>query len=409
MKAKKKQSTVAVRERVFLAYREFFAEKNTLEHTGRTIRNLVRQNWSAKKNLVGGCALEKVVHVLKALHDEGAFKSEAQAGNDFLNVFPKPSQNDCRLERGGAISAVVGASGNLNASLGRPIKIEFEGRKEDLERQGQSIYSSTLYHPPKQRSYRLIRVEDPRTNLEPHRFPYDIQHQILSRTQQLLEESCFNFVGLWLPSVLEKLGWNCAAAGELTEWLNILREHALDLPERCISTEGRALLNNVAPAVARLRHTAVHRLHLTPEAFLEQIHSACKLAEVLQDARSMSTLQALYRLVDTHAKKMECGVVAIQEEVGAKLDQINKQKEALVQQEHQLLSDAAQRNINIPIAIGQALLDSIAMVLIPDKPIVIMEKRSIGGRDKSDAQAYDVIFEDDDIESDEDRLQAELR
>ncbi|KAF1936814.1 hypothetical protein EJ02DRAFT_301991, partial [Clathrospora elynae] len=164
---------------------------------------------------------------------------------------------------------------------------------------------------------------------QPARFPYETQHRILSIIQQLLEESCFNFVKQWLPSVLEKHSWNCAAAGELTEWLYILRRQARDLPNGCISTEGRASLNNIAPAVARLRHTAVHRLHLTSDEFLDQIYSALILAEVLQDVKSTSTLQALYRRVDTHAKKMDCNIEAVQHEICTTLLQIQRKREAL--------------------------------------------------------------------------------
>jgi hypothetical protein len=133
------------------------------------------------------------------------------------------------------------------------------------------------------------------------------------------------------------------------------------------------------------------------------------LAEVLQDAGSMSTLQALYRTVDTRAKQMEHDVVAMQQEVHTTLIQIQTEKQELAQREQQVLSYAAQQNIDIPIVIGRALLESINTVPVPGKPTMIAEEQSIGGRDISAVRAYGVVVEDDDIESDEDRLQAELR
>jgi len=208
--------------------------------------------------------------------------------------------------------------------------------------------------------------------------------------------------------VLEKLGWNCAAAGELTEWLDIIKRHAQDLPNSCIKIEGQASLNNIAPAVARLRHTAVHRLHLTSEEFLGQIRSAHMLTEVLQDVRSTSTLQALYGRVDAQAKKMEHNVSAMQQEVEATLVQIQRQREELAQREQRILAYAAQQNINIPAATGLVLLGSINAIRTPNKPNIVVEMQSTGGSDENAVHTHGVIVEDDDIESDEDRLQAEL-
>jgi hypothetical protein len=145
MEARIKPSIVGVRQRVFLAYRDIFAGKKILVRKNKTIHRAVRQHWSSKKSLVGDCGIPKVVQVLRALLDEGVFELEAQADNDILNLSPKPPQNDCRLERGGALDTAVGASGKLNASLGRPIKIECEGIDEDSERQGQGAFSSTIF------------------------------------------------------------------------------------------------------------------------------------------------------------------------------------------------------------------------------------------------------------------------
>ncbi|KAH9882691.1 hypothetical protein J1614_000056 [Plenodomus biglobosus] len=291
---------------------------------------------------------------------------------------------------------------------------------DDPEHQGRITLSSMpLSILLSRKSHRLIRIIDPRAisidngharfASQPPRFPYETQHRVLSITQQLLEDSCFNFVKKWLPSVLEKYGWKCAAAGELTEWLYILKEHVRDLPDGSISREGWASLKNIAPVVARLRHTVVHRLHLDRDTFFRQIRSALILVEVLQDVRSMSILRTLYESVETHAKKMDCSTEAVQQEVDTTLLQVQREREGLAQRERELLSHAAQRNIDIPIATGLQLLDSINALLAPCNPNIVVEKQSIGGLDNNALHTYGVIVEDDDIESDEERLQAELR
>ncbi|KAF2820892.1 hypothetical protein CC86DRAFT_397741 [Ophiobolus disseminans] len=74
---------------------------------------------------------------------------------------------------------------------------------------------------------------------------------------QILEEVCFRFIKQWLPSLLEKFGWICAAAVELTKWLQ------------------------------------------------KQVHSAYMLAEVLQDNKGISRLQTIHLRVDTSVKNMD--------------------------------------------------------------------------------------------------------
>jgi hypothetical protein len=412
MKPRIMPPTRAERQLVYLAYRDVFAEKNARMRKHNAIRSLAQEHWSFHKSLVGGCGFDKVVRILKALLSDGVFQSEVQVSKEFPNLCSKSSENDCWVERDGAI----GVLGKRDASFERPIKTESEEINDDPEQQDRNAFPSmTLSILFYRRSHILIRVDYPRTNsiekgralvpLQPPQFPYETQHRILSTTQQLLEQSCFNFVKQWLPSVLEKHSWNCAAAGELTEWLNIIKRHARDLPDGCISIEGQASLKRIAPAVARLRHTAVHRLHLTSEEFLSQIRSASMLTEILKDVRSTSTLQALYIRVDTQAKNMEQNIVAMQQEVDTTLVRIQRQREALARREQQLLLYATQQYIDIPVATGLALLESINTL---SKPNIVVEKQSIGGCDKNTTHTYGMIVEDDDIESDEDRLQAEL-
>ena len=345
-----------------------------------------------------------MVQIIQALLVEGVFVSETRARKEFPNLFSK---------------SVVSAPAKGNGSPENPIKIENEGISDNPGHQGQDAFSSThLWVPLIWKSHRLTRVGHARTSSiegarapitpQPLRFPYETQHHILSAIQKILEESCFNFSRKWLPSVLERHGWVCAEAGELTDWLNILKRHAQELPMGCISPEGQALLKKIAPSVAQLRHTVVHRIYLTLEEFLAQIRSARLLMEILQDVRSVSTLKTLYERVDTQVKKMEHDIVVARQEVDDELVQIRRQREALDLRKQQLLSYAEQLNTDIPTAMGSALLHSIDHVLARDKPNIIEEKKIVGGHDRTAADTCAVVFEDDDIESDEELLRAEL-
>lgn len=106
---------------------------------------------------------------------------------------------------------------------------------------------------------------------------------------------------------------------ELTKWLGILKGHMNDIPYDCISIEGPASLKIIAPTVAQLRHTAVHRLRLTLHHFLDQIRCARILGDILQDLEDVSKLQALYVKVEVHARQMKQNMEAMQREVDGAL------------------------------------------------------------------------------------------
>ena len=60
-------------------------------------------------------------------------------------------------------------------------------------------------------------------------------------------------------------------------------------------------------------------------------------------------------------------IESIQHDTDFTLAQIQRQREALARREEQLLSYVEQRNIDIPVAIGQALLESVNALLAPSK------------------------------------------
>ncbi|KAF1977620.1 hypothetical protein BU23DRAFT_660163 [Bimuria novae-zelandiae CBS 107.79] len=140
--------------------------------------------------------MNDVVRILRALLTNRIFESEELASKEFPNL--EPPQN----------GQVVGEG---------LIEIKQEEASNGAE----------------------IIPHDDTIALQLPRFPFNTQHRILSIVQRLLEESCFRFTEKWLPFVLERYGWTCAAAGEPTKWLSILKKHMNDLPHNCLGTEDK--------------------------------------------------------------------------------------------------------------------------------------------------------------------------
>lgn len=199
--------------------------------------------------------------------------------------------------------------------------------------------------------------------------------------------------------MLKEHEWTCAAAVELTEGVRAIEKRLDNLPDNCMNTEQQMGFKETLPCVTRLRHTAVHRRHLTSAEMLKQVHSACMLAEVLRDEECRSRLQTIYTRVDTWVKSMNHDTEVVEQEAERRLRQL----ELLLQ------TTMAQQQNKISSAAGQGLIDSITTEF---GPYYLNAAAEIKGTLTCDEYARNtggiVLIDEDDIESDEDRLQTEL-
>lgn len=165
----------------------------------------------------------------------------------------------------------------------------------------------------------------------------------------------------------------------------------------------QTLFMEIAPNVAQLRHAAVHRLHIKHNTFLQQIDCAQKLARILHDSETLNILQTLYTQVEAVIKKLEYETKIVKQKTDCILSQLSQQREKLAQKEQQLRDTVARKGSELVEATGRAILESIEALS------VISDSKGTNRR----GEAHNTIgcgacIDEDDIESDEDRLQAEL-
>jgi hypothetical protein len=143
---------------------------------------------------------------------------------------------------------------------------------------------------------------------------------------------------------------------------------------------------------------------------LKQVHSAHLLAEALQDSGAKDILGILYGQVDMCVKQMDHVMGVMEQESRRGLLQIEIQRDALRQSELVLQTSIAQQQIDIPLAAGQELIGSISTMINPRSPNRDGEIKSTVTRDQHTRYTgcNSVVLDEADIESDEDRLRAEL-
>jgi hypothetical protein len=203
----------------------------------------------------------------------------------------------------------------------------------------------------------------------------------------------------WFPSLLEEHGWTCAAAVELTKWVRVIQKHLDILPNGCMYTEQKKCFKRTLPHITRLRHTAVHRLHLTSVQLLKQVHSAYILAEVLEDKECTNRLQTMHLRVDKWVKNMDHDTEVMKQEAERRVRQLELMLQITIAQQENRISSAA----------GQGLIDSIITEFGLHHPNAAAEIKGTLTCDEHAGNTGGIILiDEDDIESDENQLQTEL-
>ncbi|KAF2818312.1 hypothetical protein CC86DRAFT_433839 [Ophiobolus disseminans] len=287
----------------------------------KAIRKILLNHLPDLKESASDAYINNVVSILKSLLEDRVFQSKEQASEHFPDLFTRPPSEKSTENIPKKRKALSGRSINVaqvvqteaihKSSLGTTAGISI------LNRQGNGPFHVTL---------------------RPSAFSYNVQHHILSSSQQILEEACFRFMKRWLPSVLKKYGWTCAAAVKLTKWL-------------CKNNEGRNRLEII---------------HLRVDAWVKNIDH------------------------DTEVMKQEA-------------------EHRVCQLELMLQTTIAQQQNKISLAAGQGLIESITSELGLHHPNSAAEVKGTLTCDEHAGNAGGIpLIDEDDIESDENRLQTEL-
>lgn len=108
--------------------------------------------------------------------------------------------------------------------------------------------------------------------------PFARQHKLMVDLQKYLEAVCYAYARENIPEVLQKRGWQCAEAVQLSTWMDEfrLRRHLFDGD---LSTED---LEGLFRSVAKIRDAAVCRTPTDLRGVQKLVADAAQLVEVLE-------------------------------------------------------------------------------------------------------------------------------
>ncbi|PVH90454.1 hypothetical protein DM02DRAFT_712176 [Periconia macrospinosa] len=367
--------------RVYLACRAIFTRQTALVRKQKKIRELVEQHRTSFNPLVAELGVEGLVEVLKVLLEDRIFESDLRAKEEFPELFPASRARDIQRaeSENHAVQSVAEALEEIESlhQNGDNLEEENEG---DLS---QTPMTETLNdmeslngdrpgdQDDDQHEKRYLGfdgtvpvqpVSDDLPSLYPSRIPYVAQHIILTTTQHILEECCFDFVKRWQPSIVLNKGWDCAEAGELTKWTRIISKHSGKLPAHAFTLSEGSSLDFVLVSTNKLRHSAVHRLRLTARGVSQLVEAARNLAEALQDSLRTSQLKELQLDIDSKVKAMELYKNVLEDEFARQLEELSQQRKDLDEKEERLRADLRAKDLENTFLIGSLLEESVKRI-----------------------------------------------
>ena len=222
-------------QRIFLAYRAIFEGNNAQIRQPKAIMKVVVHHRASTQTLLKSLGEKHIVDTLKSLLDRKVFQSELEPKMAFPDLFTTSLAQDVQHNASEADAAKSEAEALEDVAF-------LEDDKDD------AIETVTDEVPPvlSCRSAYLItghgltthtaNAARPGSNgiqipsLYPLYVPYKVQHVVLTRTQSLLEECCYDFTAQWLPELLEQRRGDCPESIELNKWTYIVVKRLNKLP-----------------------------------------------------------------------------------------------------------------------------------------------------------------------------------
>ncbi|KAK1530180.1 uncharacterized protein CCOS01_05283 [Colletotrichum costaricense] len=365
------------------------------------IREILIENQSALHHLFTSYGEIRLTAMIQSLLKAGAFESDRRAQAMFPELFQTTPQQDAQREASEADAAksvaeiLGGMSHGEDMEPAEPVAPTAPTSlawgwevppmpDPDDELPIQDAAASQTNFETNCSNEAHSRTDPKIPSLYPTYLPFTTQHAILTASQKLLEECCFDFAKKWFPDVLQGKGWECASAVELTNWIKIFNAEVLTLPPQVITMTDKTI-NEVFAPTHKLRHTAVHRLPTTAREVIRLIRAGVELTETLQDFTRASQLEDLILEVDEKIKTMELTKNVLEDRAAAQLEDIRRQREDLDRQEREFIENMIKEDQEHKALLGSLLETAVAEILEKKNA-----KNQVSDEDETDGQDIDL-------------------
>jgi hypothetical protein len=367
-------------KRVLLAYRAIFDGTNAEIRKGKAILKIVSQHRKSSQSVLNDLGEKHVLKTLKELLERKIFQSDVQAELAFPDLFTtsqaqdvqhNASEADAARTEAEALEDITSLDGDRDGMLEKTVE---EASSVDPDPNSETQYLSLLatMHPltvstavPVQRTADGIRIP----SLYPLYIPYKIQHLVLTRTQRLLEECCYNFTAQSMPELHEQRDWDCSEAIELNTWTFAVVKRLGKFPAHCFETfnDPEMPLVDVLISINKLRHSAVHRLPTTAKGISELIRCAVRFATVLRDTSCKEQLDELQNALEGKIRALELNKNFLETKLEHDMEDIARQRRELDEKEKEAIATMLREDKDYGSLIGVLLSQTVQQLFDKSK------------------------------------------
>ncbi|EFR04961.1 hypothetical protein MGYG_07964 [Nannizzia gypsea CBS 118893] len=252
------------RQRVLQAYRSLFIGENALIRKKKAIIRRIGSLKCPDTGLVAELGQEKIVDILQSLLTDDAFASKPTA-----KVSPSPN--------------LLHPTISDPASPEEPSCDKKElGKGDPCEGTEESLVDVNL-DEPSSKNETTSKAPSDSTPKDFFHAPFQVQHLILTKTQTLLEQACFDFALKWAPELISKEMWDCPEAIELSKWTLALSKVVNKIPIGAFNTADYANIQEIIHSGYELRNIAVHRQRVSLQKLDDMMQNAVRFLRAISD------------------------------------------------------------------------------------------------------------------------------
>ena len=192
--------------------------------------------------------------------------------------------------------------------------------------------------------------------------PYDVQHPLLVKVQNLLERACYDFAKKKMRDTLQKEGWDCPERVELNRWPRVFLSNQYNFSADTILELGKPLVQ-ILDSITQLRHTAVHRVRITVTRVEQFMVDSELLGRLLQDDTCVKMLSRLRRETQVAIEDIKINKDLLESKLAEKMKKIAAQRAELAILERNAINDMLKEDMEYQTFAGGNLVQAI---LSPD-------------------------------------------
>lgn len=165
--------------------------------------------------------------------------------------------------------------------------------------------------------------------------------------QVVLNESCFDFMSMWIPKMLHGLqAPRCDSAGDFLPFTVAPGGPYYRLPTDAMNFISREATIDAFKSARFLQQTYNERSQIPWCEISEILKPAIRVAEGLRNNLGACKIRELRKEIDGQVEIRQAAKTALQDRVATEMDDIRRQREELDQRERVLIHDMAKEEIS---------------------------------------------------------------